>query len=141
AGAGLRHFLGGPPARAGRRQIVMRCDLFAGWVERSETRRLTRDRLTRSVGYAPAARTHPTTPARAMTVGVCLALLTLSPSPAVALDQVRVGKAVPNLFAFGATEVGIEAKTFAQEGLEIVATRFLRHAHLHQPPPPRPAPP
>jgi len=67
-----------------------------------------------------------------MTVGVCLALLTLSPSPAVALDQVRVGKAVPNSFAFGATEVGIEAKTFAQEGLEIVATGFRGDAQLQQ---------
>ena len=67
-----------------------------------------------------------------MTVGVCLALLTLSPSPAVALDQVRVGKAVPNSFAFGATEVGIEAKTFAQEGLEVVATGFRGDAQLQQ---------
>ena len=64
-----------------------------------------------------------------MTVGIFLAL---SANVAHALDQVRVGKAVPNSFAFGATEVGIEAKTFAQEGLEVVATGFRGDAQLQQ---------
>ena len=60
------------------------------------------------------------------------ALLLLSTGAANALDQVRVGKAVANSFAFGATEVGIEAKTFEQEGLEIVATSFRGDAQLQQ---------
>jgi len=64
-----------------------------------------------------------------VTVGIFLAL---SANVAHALDQVRVGKAVPNSFAFGATEVGIEAKTFAQEGLEVVATGFRGDAQLQQ---------
>src|SRR5262249_18515686 len=127
--AGLQPFLCGPSAGAGRRQIVMRCDLFVGWAERSETHRRTRDRPTRPVGYAPAALTHPTRLARVVTVGIFLAL---SANVAHALDQVRVGKAVPNSFAFGATEVGIEAKTFAQEGLEVVATGFRGDAQLQQ---------
>ena len=38
---------------------------------------------------------------------------------ALALDQVRLGKAVPNSFAFGAAEVGIEANIFEHEGLEV----------------------
>ncbi len=51
---------------------------------------------------------------------------------AQALDQVRVGKAVANSFAFGATDVGIEAKTFEKEGLEIVVTGFRGDAQLQQ---------
>ncbi len=64
----------------------------------------------------------------------CLVLLALalSSSAAPALDLVRVGKAVPNSFAFGAVEVGIEAKTFEQEGIEIVATSFRGDAQLQQ---------
>jgi len=46
-----------------------------------------------------------------------LATLALWPGGAAfALDKVRLGKAVPNSFAFGATEVGIEAKMFEKEG-------------------------
>ncbi len=67
-----------------------------------------------------------------MTVGVCLTLLALFTSSASALDAVRVGKAVPNSFAFGATEVGIEAKTFASEGVEVTATGFRGDAQLQQ---------
>jgi len=51
---------------------------------------------------------------------------------ALALDQVRLGKAVPNSFAFGAAEVGIEAKIFEQEGLEIEVTSFRGDAQLQQ---------
>ena len=70
--------------------------------------------------------------ARAMTAGVFLALLACLTNPAHALDQVRVGKAVPNSFAFGATEVGIEAKTFESEGIEVTATGFRGDAQLQQ---------
>src|ERR1700741_2461206 len=48
------------------------------------------------------------------------------------LDQIRLGKAVPNSFAFGAAEVGIEAKIFEQEGLEIEVTSFRGDAQLQQ---------
>jgi ABC-type nitrate/sulfonate/bicarbonate transport system substrate-binding protein len=58
--------------------------------------------------------------------------IVLASRPALALDQVRVGKAVANSFAFAATEVGIEAKTFEKEGLEIVATGFRGDAQLQQ---------
>jgi ABC-type nitrate/sulfonate/bicarbonate transport system substrate-binding protein len=67
-----------------------------------------------------------------MTVGVSVVFLALSTTLASALDQVRVGKAVPNSFAFGATEVGIEAKTFEADGLEVVATGFRGDAQLQQ---------
>ena len=62
-----------------------------------------------------------------------LATLALWPAgAAVALDKIRLGKAVPNSFAFGATEVGIEAKIFEQEGLEIEVTSFRGDAQLQQ---------
>jgi ABC-type nitrate/sulfonate/bicarbonate transport system substrate-binding protein len=64
--------------------------------------------------------------------GIAALALVLSSGAANAVDQVRVGKAVPNSFAFGATEVGIEAKTFEQEGIEIVATGFRGDAQLQQ---------
>src|SRR5262249_50558877 len=64
--------------------------------------------------------------------GLIALAIASAPGAALALDQVRVGKAVPNSFAFGATEVGIAAKTFEQEGLEVVATGFRGDAQLQQ---------
>src|SRR5262245_28947333 len=62
-----------------------------------------------------------------------LAILALwSASAAFALDKVRLGKAVPNSFAFGAAEVGMEAKIFEQEGIEIEVTSFRGDAQLQQ---------
>src|SRR5215468_6476892 len=62
-----------------------------------------------------------------------LATLALWPAGAAfALDKIRLGKAVPNSFAFGAAEVGIEAKIFEQEGLEIEVTSFRGDAQLQQ---------
>jgi ABC-type nitrate/sulfonate/bicarbonate transport system substrate-binding protein len=56
----------------------------------------------------------------------------ISDNSALALDTVRLGKAVPNSFAFGATEVGMEAKIFEQEGIEIAVTSFRGDAQLQQ---------
>jgi ABC-type nitrate/sulfonate/bicarbonate transport system substrate-binding protein len=53
-------------------------------------------------------------------------------TPALALDTVRLGKAVPNSFAFGATEVGIEAKIFEREGIEVTVASFRGDAQLQQ---------
>ena len=62
-----------------------------------------------------------------------LALLLLHlVSPALALDTVRLGKAVPNAFPFGAAEVGIEAGIFAQEGLDLAISSFRGDAQLQQ---------
>jgi ABC-type nitrate/sulfonate/bicarbonate transport system substrate-binding protein len=66
---------------------------------------------------------------------VALVLAALAGVPvdtASALDQVRLGKAVPNSFAFSAAEVGSEAKIFAQEGIEIEVTAFRGDAQLQQ---------
>src|SRR5215813_9230883 len=63
---------------------------------------------------------------------LALATFILSAAAAQALDKVRVGKAVPNSFAFAGVEVGIEAKTFEQEGLEIEVSAFRGDAQLQQ---------
>jgi len=49
-----------------------------------------------------------------------------------ALDQVRFGKAVPNSFAFGAAEVGIQAKIFEQEGIDLQVLSFQGDARIQQ---------
>jgi NitT/TauT family transport system substrate-binding protein len=59
------------------------------------------------------------------------ALLCVS-TAACALDTIRLGKAVPNSFAFGATEVGIEAKIFEAEGLDIAVSSFRGDAQMQQ---------
>jgi NitT/TauT family transport system substrate-binding protein len=53
-------------------------------------------------------------------------------APARALDTVRLGKAVPNSFAFAATEVGIDAKIFEREGIEIAVSSFRGDAQMQQ---------
>jgi NitT/TauT family transport system substrate-binding protein len=51
---------------------------------------------------------------------------------AFALDTVRLGKAVPNSFAFAAAEVGIDAKIFESEGLEVTVSSFRGDAQMQQ---------
>jgi NitT/TauT family transport system substrate-binding protein len=69
---------------------------------------------------------------RHTSVLLLMAWIVLSSNAAIALDKVGLGKAVPNSFAFGATEVGIEAKIFEQEGLTIEVTSFRGDAQLQQ---------
>jgi NitT/TauT family transport system substrate-binding protein len=59
------------------------------------------------------------------------ALLCVS-TAACALDTIRLGKAVPNSFAFGAAEVGIEAKIFESEGLDVAVSSFRGDAQMQQ---------
>src|SRR4029450_8351623 len=69
---------------------------------------------------------------RSALLGLLATLALWSASAAFALDKVRLGKAVPNSFAFGATAVGIEGKLFEREGLEIEVTSFRGAAQLQQ---------
>ena len=55
---------------------------------------------------------------RPVAVAAVAASMLASCGAALALDTVRLGKAVPNSFAFGAAEVGVEAKIFRAEGLD-----------------------
>jgi ABC-type nitrate/sulfonate/bicarbonate transport system substrate-binding protein len=61
-----------------------------------------------------------------------LVALALSSSAAFALDTVRLGKAVPNSFAFGAAEIGKQAKIYEQEGIDLLVTSFRGDAQLQQ---------
>ena len=71
--------------------------------------------------------------ARRSVLAALLAAIALWPGGlALALDQVRLGKAVPNSFAFGAAEVGIEAKIFDAEGIKVEVTSFRGDAQLQQ---------
>src|SRR5262249_60096395 len=63
---------------------------------------------------------------------IAIALLLASSAAAFALDKVKVGKAVPNSFAFSGVEVGIAAKKFEQEGLELEVSAFRGDAQLQQ---------
>src|SRR6266852_7887783 len=69
---------------------------------------------------------------RGVVAGLLAALALWPCGAALPLDKVRLGKAVPNSFAFGATEVGMEAKIFEREGLEIEVTAFRGDAQLQQ---------
>jgi NitT/TauT family transport system substrate-binding protein len=63
---------------------------------------------------------------------IAVAILALSSAAAGALDKVKVGKAVPNSFAFSGIDVGIEAKMFEQEGLELEVSAFRGDAQMQQ---------
>jgi len=65
-------------------------------------------------------------------LGALTALLLLPAGGASALDVVRFGKAVPNSFAFGAAEVGSQAKIFEQEGIELQILSFAGDARIQQ---------
>jgi NitT/TauT family transport system substrate-binding protein len=69
---------------------------------------------------------------RKRAIALLAALAALWSGGALALDEVRLGKAVPNSFAFGATEVGIEAKIFDGEAMAIEVSSFRGDAQLQQ---------
>src|SRR5450432_865687 len=54
------------------------------------------------------------------------------PGSAYALDQLRFGKAVPNSFAFGAAEVGVQARIYEQEGIDLQVLTFQGDARIQQ---------
>lgn len=53
-------------------------------------------------------------------------------SSSFALDKVKLGKAVPNSFAFAIADVGVAAKTFEQEGIELEISAFRGDAQMQQ---------
>jgi NitT/TauT family transport system substrate-binding protein len=64
--------------------------------------------------------------------GVAAALLALTASSAFALDKIRFGKSVPNSFAFSTAEIGIDAKTWDTEGIELAVSAFRGDAQMQQ---------
>ncbi len=70
-------------------------------------------------------------------VGFCRSLLVVAvlmslSAAAHALDKVKLGKAVPNSFAFAVADVGAEAKIFEQEGIELEISAFRGDAQMQQ---------
>lgn len=63
---------------------------------------------------------------------IAAALTILSTGGAFALDVIRFGKSVPNSFAFGAAEVGVQAKIFEQEGIDLQIMSFAGDARMQQ---------
>jgi NitT/TauT family transport system substrate-binding protein len=74
----------------------------------------------------------PATFRRSLLAFLLAAPLVLHASAGFALDQVRFGKAVPNSFAFGAADVGIQAKIFEQEGIDLQVLSFAGDARIQQ---------
>src|SRR5947209_5254548 len=58
--------------------------------------------------------------------------ITLASGAALALDQVRIGKAVPNSFAFSAAEIGADAKIWQTENIELAVSAFRGDAQMQQ---------
>ena len=69
---------------------------------------------------------------RGVIAGAFAALAIVPGDTALALDKVRLGKAVPNSFAFSAAEIGTQARIFEREGLAIEVTAFRGDAQLQQ---------
>jgi ABC-type nitrate/sulfonate/bicarbonate transport system substrate-binding protein len=60
------------------------------------------------------------------------ALATIAGGHAYALDTVRIGKAVPNSFAFSTAEIGTDAGIWATEGIELAVSAFRGDAQMQQ---------
>ncbi len=60
------------------------------------------------------------------------ALMMLAGGAAHALDTVRIGKAVPNSFAFSTAEIGTDAGIWATEGIELKVSAFRGDAQMQQ---------
>jgi NitT/TauT family transport system substrate-binding protein len=50
--------------------------------------------------------------------------------PALAQDKLRIGKSVPNSWAFSATDVGVQTGIFKQEGIELAISSFKGDAQM-----------
>lgn len=56
----------------------------------------------------------------------------LASGAALALDTVRIGKAVPNSFAFSTAEIGIDAKIWPTENIDLKVSAFRGDAQMQQ---------
>ena len=61
---------------------------------------------------------------------VALAAALLASGSALAQDKLRIGKSVPNSWAFSATDVGMQTGIFKQEGIELAISSFKGDAQM-----------
>ena len=67
---------------------------------------------------------------RRSTAVVLMASLVLASGAALAQDKLRIGKSVPNSWAFAATDVGVQAGIFKQEGIDLAISSFKGDAQM-----------
>jgi ABC-type nitrate/sulfonate/bicarbonate transport system substrate-binding protein len=68
---------------------------------------------------------------RRQTIGLMLATpLVLAQRPANAQERLRIGKSVPNSWAFSATNVGVETGIFKKEGIDLEISSFKGDAQM-----------
>ena len=70
------------------------------------------------------------TPGSIVAALIAIASMLLASSPAVAQDKLRIGKSVPNSWAFAATDVGVQTGIFKQEGIELAISSFRGDAQM-----------
>ena len=61
---------------------------------------------------------------------VALVAALLASGSALAQDKLRIGKSVPNSWAFSATDVGMQTGIFKQEGIELAISSFKGDAQM-----------
>ena len=61
---------------------------------------------------------------------VALVAALLASGSALAQDKLRIGKSVPNSWAFAATDVGVQTGIFKQEGIELAISSFKGDAQM-----------
>src|SRR4051812_8144781 len=68
---------------------------------------------------------------RRQTIGLMLAApMVLAQRPAFAQERLRIGKSVPNSWAFSATNVGVETGIFKKEGIDLEVSSFKGDAQM-----------
>ncbi len=71
-------------------------------------------------------------PAAAILAAALAALCAAAPAPASANDLVKVGKAVPNVFAFTPADLSVEIGAMKRNGIDLQIFSFQGGAKLHQ---------
>jgi NitT/TauT family transport system substrate-binding protein len=74
----------------------------------------------------------PSTLRRVSLTAALATVVAFAAGAAFALDTVRLGKSVPNSFAFSTAEIGIDAKIWPQEGIELGVSAFRGDAQMQQ---------
>jgi NitT/TauT family transport system substrate-binding protein len=67
---------------------------------------------------------------RSLMAAALLAASVAASSGALAQDKLRIGKSVPNSWAFAATDVGVQAGIFKQEGIDLAISSFKGDAQM-----------
>ncbi len=71
-----------------------------------------------------------TIPNQRSAAALLVAAAVLVGGPALAQDKLRIGKSVPNSWAFSATDVGVQTGIFKKEGIELAISSFKGDAQM-----------